>query len=584
MQLLSKLMNCFPWRRRPSLSGRESAAEASGPGLGGPPSAISDRNWVRLGYVVLAAVFLGRLAFLASGRIELSKDEAYQWLWSKHLALSYYSKPPMIAYTQWLGTMIFGDTAFGVRFFSPVIGTALALMLLRWIARLAGGRTAFWLVVLLQATPLMAVGMTLLTIDPLVVFCWTVAMMAGWRALQPDATVWHWLGVGLAMGLGFLSKYNALYQVVCWAIFFALWPPARRQLRRPGPWLALLLLSLCTLPVLVWNAQHHWITLQHVSVNAELNQKWQPTMRFFWEFIGAEIGLLNPVFLVAAFWAIAKYRTWRPQREESPSRAPRQPRAVLMLYLLCMSAPVFFGHWLYTFHSRVQPNWIAPAVVPMFCLMVLYWDHRWREGARAVRTWLMGGLILGFVAAAVLHGPELVGAVVGKPLPPDKDPLRRVRAWKETAAVVSAARDTLLAEGKPVFVVAHHYGVTGLLSFYMPEARINLSTRPLVYSVLGSLPENQLYFWPEYRYKDFRTGQNALFVVEVDVPQYSMKAWFDSLFTGAPEPPPADPQPEPVAWMVQKDFDSVTDLGVRPVLYHGRIYRWVQLLECRNLH
>ena len=26
-----------------------------------------------------------------------SEDEAYQWLWSKHLALSYYSKPPMIA-------------------------------------------------------------------------------------------------------------------------------------------------------------------------------------------------------------------------------------------------------------------------------------------------------------------------------------------------------------------------------------------------------------------------------------------------------------------------------------------------------
>ena len=35
--------------------------------------------------------------YLASGTIQLSQDEAYQWVWSKHLALSYYSKPPGIA-------------------------------------------------------------------------------------------------------------------------------------------------------------------------------------------------------------------------------------------------------------------------------------------------------------------------------------------------------------------------------------------------------------------------------------------------------------------------------------------------------
>ena len=72
-------------------------------------------------------------AYIGSGKIELSEDEAYQWLWSKHPALSYYSKPPLIAYTQFLGTHLWGDTEFGVRFFSPVIAAVLSLLVLRFL-------------------------------------------------------------------------------------------------------------------------------------------------------------------------------------------------------------------------------------------------------------------------------------------------------------------------------------------------------------------------------------------------------------------------------------------------------------------
>jgi len=143
----------------------------------------------------------------------------------------------------------------------------------------------------------------------------------------------------------------------------------------------------------------------------------------------------------------------------------------------------------------------------MFCLMVLYWEQRWREGRRGFVGWLRAGLIFGGIAVALLHAPELVSKVAGRPLPPDKDPLRRVRAWQATADLVNAARTRLLAEGKPVFLIAHHYGITGLLSFYLPEARPQPGALPLVYSVLGPVPDNQFYFWPEYRYRRFRQGR-----------------------------------------------------------------------------
>ena len=101
----------------------------------------------------IATLLLARLVYIASGTIQLSRDEAYQWLWSKHLALSYYSKPPLIAYTQFLGTSLWGDTAFGVRFFSPVIAAILSLMVLRFFAREVNARAGFFLLLIITATP-----------------------------------------------------------------------------------------------------------------------------------------------------------------------------------------------------------------------------------------------------------------------------------------------------------------------------------------------------------------------------------------------------------------------------------------------
>ena len=46
----------------------------------------------------------------------LRVDEAYYWTWSNESVISYLDHPPMIAWCVHLGTLIFGDTNFGVRF------------------------------------------------------------------------------------------------------------------------------------------------------------------------------------------------------------------------------------------------------------------------------------------------------------------------------------------------------------------------------------------------------------------------------------------------------------------------------------
>ncbi len=188
-----------------------------------------------LGYILTALLLLFRLGYIASGTIELSNDEAYQWLWSKHLALSYFSKPPGIAFLQFAGTALWGDTQFGVRFFSPVFAAILSIVVLRFMAREIGARQGFLLLLIITSAPLLSVGAILMTIDPPLVLCCTLAMIAGWSAVQPGGTTKQWLLAGLADGLGFLYKYSGAYLLVCWALFFLFWTPAPAVL--PMYWL-----------------------------------------------------------------------------------------------------------------------------------------------------------------------------------------------------------------------------------------------------------------------------------------------------------------------------------------------------------
>ncbi|MBI5772620.1 MAG: glycosyltransferase family 39 protein, partial [Verrucomicrobia bacterium] len=348
------------------------------------------------------------------------------------------------------------------------------------------------------------------------------------------------------LGLGFLAKYTALFQLVSWAMFLLLWPSARAQLRRPGPWLALLVTAVCTLPVLIWNSQNGWITLTHLGSRAGLEAAWKPTANFLVDFTVQELALLNPIFFIALLWA--GFATWK-RRKENP----------LAVYLLCMGAPLFLGYWLYTLRARVQPNWIAPAVLPLFCLMALHWEARWRDGLRAVGRWLAVGLGLGLTVVIFLHDTNLVAKVAGKPLPPQNDPLTRVRGWRATAEVVAEQRAKLLVEGKPVFLIGTHYGITSLISFYLPEARTGVPREPLAYYQSSDTPENQYFFWPGYR--GTRKGQNAIYVQEIKS-------------TSALEPPPA---------RLVAEFASVTDLGRFEVRLRGNIIRHVRLIACRDL-
>ena len=160
---------------------------------------------------VLTILALVVLRLVAAAWTPLTFDEAYYWMWSKHLAGGYYDHPPMVAVVIRLGTMIAGDTELGVRLVSILLALPMSWAVFRAAAILFGGvRVAATATILLNVTLMAAVGTLIVTPDaPLLVASSFVLFFLA-KVLETGRGAW-WLAVGAAVGAALLSKYTALF-------------------------------------------------------------------------------------------------------------------------------------------------------------------------------------------------------------------------------------------------------------------------------------------------------------------------------------------------------------------------------------
>src|SRR6202048_4198286 len=108
---------------------------------------------------VLIVLALVALRLVAAAFTPITFDEAYYWMWSKHLAGGYYDHPPMVALVIRLGTLIAGDTELGVRLVSILLALPMswAIYEATWVL-FGGRRVAATAAILLNVTLMAAVG------------------------------------------------------------------------------------------------------------------------------------------------------------------------------------------------------------------------------------------------------------------------------------------------------------------------------------------------------------------------------------------------------------------------------------------
>jgi len=427
---------------------------------------------------------LTAIRFTMLGTSDLSFDEAHYWMWSERLAPAYFSKGPGIAVAIRASTALFGDTEFGVRFLSPILGAATSLLLYYFTRKLFTERAAFWLVIALNAVPLFNVGTLVMTIDPLSIFFWVAAMYVFWLALErTPAALGLWAASGLLVGLGFLCKYTNAFELVSIVLVLALVPRHRREFKRPGFYVLLAAFALCVVPPVVWNSQNMWITVSHLESRGGLDQKLGIRPFELLGFLGAHFLTFSPLLFLALAWAVIA--NWRRARQQFK-----------VLFLFWFGLPVFAFYFVLSINDQAAPNWDVLAFLSLIVLTAAYWTEK--MASRSAARFLGAGILLALVVSLFAVDTDLLRSM-NLPFPHHRDPADRVRGWKSATRALEQIRSEYEAKNKdPLFVIADQRDRASEISFYLQKKRMEGPGHPPVYIVESQDIQNQFSFWPRY--------------------------------------------------------------------------------------
>jgi hypothetical protein len=401
-------------------------------------------------YTTFTVLALVGLRLVAAAWTPLTFDEAYYWMWSKHLAFGYYDHPPMVALVIRLGTMVAGDTELGVRLASILLALPMSFAVFRAAALLFGGmHVAATATILLNATLMAAVGTMIVTPDAplLVASCFVLYFLA--KVLESRHGAW-WLAVGAAVGAALLSKYTALFFGPAILIWLVSAPKLRRWLLSPWLYLGGLVALLIFAPVIIWNADHQWVSFVKQIGRARI-EDFHPA--FIAELIPTQIAFATPlVFMLGAMGHYALF-----------TRKLAAPAACILINAIFWTiVSYFFWHSL---HARVEANWFAP-VYPAFAIAAAVAAHLVQWEARTQRVidfCLRFALPSGVLMFALLVVQADTGVLSGYRR---EATVRSVGVgWRELAGQIEAVRVRLGA----TCVLAPDYGTTGWLAFYLPH-------------------------------------------------------------------------------------------------------------------
>jgi hypothetical protein len=432
---------------------------------------------LQLAIVGIAVVTLFRFWYMC--RFDLVPDEAYFWVWSKHFAWSYRDKGPLVAWTIAVGTRIFGDNVFGVRFFAVLLSAGTAWQMFRLAQRLYDDRTALWCLAVAAVIPIFAIGAILMTIDPLSVFFWVWGMNLAWSALE-TGKLRYWILLGTAIGIGFLAKFINAMQLLSLVVFMCWSRPHRHFLFSRQNIAMFAAFLVCAFPLFWWNSQTGWLHIRALHERSGIGHSFGIHPNEVLRYLGGLLGVITPLLLIGM--AVAAIGLWRSQSSEARVK-----------HLLSQFVPIQVMYLLLSLNSRVEPNWMAPTLVAGIILLVVFWRSfiNRRPGWRWVAWTAMG---MGIVLTVVIHTMTFFT------VPLKVDLFRRGEGWGDFARHVEKARKDTHAD----LLIANYYSQASMMEFYLPD-------HPVCYLPPAPYGESQFTLWPGYQVSP---GTHAIYVTD----------------------------------------------------------------------
>src|SRR5947209_1429779 len=517
----------------------------------------------RVVWLFVAALTAIRFSLLAT--TDLSFDEAHYWMWSERLAPPYFSKGPGIAFAIRASTAVFGATEFGVRFFSPVLAAATSLLLFYFARRLFGATAGLWAIIALNATPIFNIGAVLMTIDAPSIFFWMATMFTFWLAVENPERFWgswYWPLTGLLIGLGFLCKYTNAFELISVLLVLALVPRLRREFKRPGVYLLIGIFILCTIPPIVWNAQHAWITLAHLRSRGNLDRGFGFHPVEVLSFLGQHFIVYSPLLFLALAWGVIA--SWR-----------RVNQQFKVLFLMWFGLPVFLFYLVVSLNKAAAPNWDGLAFLGFGLLAVHFWWEK-LEASVILRLGALVAILLSLTMSVIGLDTDLL-RVTGHRFE-RTDPSDRMRGWKSATNALEKMRSDLEAKlDEKLFLIADARDRASEISFYLRDKQVEGPGHPPAYIPESQDMVNQFSFWPRYdEFVELKPGmprpEGETYTEENGINRFVGR---DALFVRSGEK-------DHVPHNIGAAFQSTEPVGTIEVLRYGKRLRVWQVFLCRN--
>ncbi len=392
-------------------------------------------------FILVLALTVVRLVGQHFSVVDLDVDEAQYWDWSRELAFGYFSKPPLIAWANAASGLVCGDSIPCIRAPSPIFYLGTSLLIYATADLIYGRTVAFWAGISAAIAIGVSFSARIMTTDVLLLFFWALALYAYVRLLRNGGIGWALL-LGVALGLGALSKYAIAYFGVGMVLAAFISREARALWRDPRIWLALAIALLIFSPNLIWNIEHGFPTAK-ATVAYTQGGRSQLHLGDALEFFAAQFAVAGPITFFVLLVLIARFGAREVSRDDRLILLFAIPPLLVVLVNAAISG-----------HSNA--NWAATALISAFIVTAAYMV---RGGWRRL-LWV--GVAVGVVAQAALLLADPFADRISIPGRRDGDIFARVLGWRAFGEKVGA----LASDNNAGSIVAGGRGEAATLIYY----------------------------------------------------------------------------------------------------------------------
>ena len=260
---------------------------------------IAKEHRVFLYFIISVAI----LRLLLAPLVGLGVDEAHYVLYALHPDLSYFDHPPLVGWTQYIFTSLFGDSEFGSRVAAIVIGFVTSIFIYRLIYDInKKSDEAFMAVLALHASFLFNALFIMLLPDTLL-FLLILPIIFTTIKIERESKTSTWILLGFLLGLAGVAKYTAALFIVP-IVAYVLIKKRYDMIFTPKILLSITIALIMIAPVIIWNISNDWASFTYQSdhiVGAD-RIEWSG----FFKSLAAQFGAYNPFLVPLAFYGLLK--------------------------------------------------------------------------------------------------------------------------------------------------------------------------------------------------------------------------------------------------------------------------------------